>query len=905
MTKINMRKSAVLAGALLVLAQVGIAKNVQTITFGVLSDVNEIASPFAIRATASSSLTVTFASTTLTVCTVTGDLVTILSPGVCSIAASQAGNSNFNPAASVTRSFNVIPASPSGTLTPPGSPFTGGSVAAFGDFNGDGIPDLAGVNAGQLTVLLGTGSGTFTAAPGPPVALTNITSLAVGDFNGDGFQDIIVTISGVGGSAEALLGNGAGSFAAAQAGAFAVTSAPNSVAVADFNGDGVPDIVIAGQNIEAMLGNGLGGFTAATGSPFVAGSQPSSIVVGDFNSDGIPDIAFLSSVNSVPGVMVQLGNGLGGFAAAAGSPFPAGSGPASIAVADFNGDTIPDLAIANSSGNVTVLLGYGLGGFNAAPGSPPAVASAAASVAVGDFNGDGIPDLAVLLAAGGVNILPGNGFGGFLTALPFPVAGTLDYIAASDFNGDGVQDLAVADQSGNMTILLGGSASTNALLTTSSPLSITYGQSFPLTLNVSDTVVAFNAPTGNATFSDGPTLLGPSAMTGSPYTFSATGLAAGSHALTATYHGDARSLASTSNTIAIQVNPAPQTIAFGTLANVTLPVSPLSLTSAATSGLPVIFTSTTRGICTVSGSAVTPIATGLCSITATQVGSANYLAANPVTQTFTVASSSPSPASRAGIFRANFQFILDANGNGAFDGTGPGLDIVINNFVPAHAGDVPVSGDWNGSGTAKIGIYRPSTGQWFLDYNGNGVFDAGDKTYNFGGIAGDIPVVGDWSGSGFAKIGIFRQGYFWILDYNGNGTFDGTGSGQDQAFSYGGVPGDVPVVGDWSGSGTSKVGVVRPFAPGGTPAFWILDANGDHAIGAGDQIFAYGGIAGDVPVVGDWNGSGAAKAGVFRQGYLWIEDFNGSAPATLGGTETAVFAFGGIAGDMPVTGKWR
>jgi hypothetical protein len=260
----------------------------------------------------------------------------------------------------------------------------------------------------------------------------------------------------------------------------------------------------------------------------------------------------------------------------------------------------------------------------------------------------------------------------------------------------------------------------------------------------------------------------------------------------------------------------------------------------------------------------------------------------------------PSKPSEAGIFRDNFEWILDANGNRVFDGTGPGEDYVYNNFIPALPGDVPVVGDWSGSGTTKIGIYRPSTGQWFLDYNGNGIFDAGDKTYNFGGIAGDIPVVGDWTGSGTSKIGIFRSGFFWILDINGDGAYD-TG---DQAFAYGGVPGDVPVTGDWSGNGVNKVGVVRPFQTGGTPAFWLLDANNDHAIDSGDLIFAFGGIAGDVPVVGDWNGSGFSKAGVYREGFYWVVDNNGSAPLTLGSSQVVAFAFGGVPGDVPVTGKW-
>jgi hypothetical protein len=119
-----------------------------------------------------------------------------------------------------------------------------------------------------------------------------------------------------------------------------------------------------------------------------------------------------------------------------------------------------------------------------------------------------------------------------------------------------------------------------------------------------------------------------------------------------------------------------------------------------------------------------------------------------------------------------------------------------------------------------------------------------------GGIPGDVPVVGDWSGTGTSKIGLVRLGFYWILDANGNGTFDGTGVGQDLAFPFGGISGDVPVVGDWNGDGTSKVGVFR------LGFFWVLDANGNHLFdGTGpgqDLAFPFGGIGGDKPVVGKW-----------------------------------------------------
>ena len=68
--------------------------------------------------------------------------------------------------------------------------------------------------------------------------------------------------------------------------------------------------------------------------------------------------------------------------------------------------------------------------------------------------------------------------------------------------------------------------------------------------------------------------------------------------------------------------------------------------------------------------------------------------------------------------------------------------------------------------------------------------------FPFGGISGDVPVVGDWNGNGITKVGVFRLGFFWVLDANGNHQFDGA-TGGDLAFAFGGVLGDKPVVGKW------------------------------------------------------------------------------------------------------------
>ena len=104
----------------------------------------------------------------------------------------------------------------------------------------------------------------------------------------------------------------------------------------------------------------MGDFGPAPGSPFAVGTKPYSIAAGDFNGDGIQDLATANYGSN--NVTVLLGNGMGGFTPATGSPYAVGSAPQSLAVGDFNGDGIEDLAIANSgSANVTVLLGAVVG----------------------------------------------------------------------------------------------------------------------------------------------------------------------------------------------------------------------------------------------------------------------------------------------------------------------------------------------------------------------------------------------------------------------------------------------------------------------------------------------------------------------------------------------------------------
>src|SRR5258707_15039692 len=133
----------------------------------------------------------------------------------------------------------------------------------------------------------------------------------------------------------------------------AVGKGPNSVVIADFNRDGKPDIAVANgtdNTVTILLGDGKGKFTEAKGSPFPAGNSPNDICVADFNGDGIPDLAFAN--HEAKSLTVLLGDGRGGFTPAPGSPVAVLSYPHTHAVAagDFNGDGKLDLVTESLGG---------------------------------------------------------------------------------------------------------------------------------------------------------------------------------------------------------------------------------------------------------------------------------------------------------------------------------------------------------------------------------------------------------------------------------------------------------------------------------------------------------------------------------------------------------------------------
>jgi hypothetical protein len=345
-----------------------------------------------------------------------------------------------------------------------------GAVAvAVGDFNGDGKPDVVTANryANTASVFLNTttpGASTPTfASQSPLFAGSAPFSVAVADFNGDGKPDIVVANSGHQGVSVFLNTTAPGATTAsfAPAATFPLTGYLASVAVADFNGDGKPDVVLTSSSgaVEVMLNTTPSGAATPTFTAwksFATGARPTDVAVADVNGDGKPDIIVANYADNTVSVLLNTtptGATTPSFASQ--QIIHTGTKPRFLTLADLNGDGRPDLIVTNSGDNtVSVFLNQTAAGASAVAFGPQqtwATGANPVSVAAVDVNGDGRPDLVVVNNSldSSVSVLlnltaPGAASAAFAPQQTFHIGSFPFSLAVADFNGDGRPDLVTS-----------------------------------------------------------------------------------------------------------------------------------------------------------------------------------------------------------------------------------------------------------------------------------------------------------------------------------------------------------------------------------------------------------------------------------------------------------------------------
>ncbi len=362
-----------------------------------------------------------------------------------------------------TTPYSLLPGQ--GTLISQVDSYTTGDVA------NQGVAGIVGVNTAQAQLFVSL------------FAPTAINSNSLGQIQGQTINYYPGYLAGVTPSP------GPGEYTPPN-GYYSLAPSPVQVAVADLNGDGNLDLVIAhndttgsGIGVGVLTGNGDGTFVYNGALPFLweatyqTGNPVTGIAVGDLNGDGKPDIVAVNGASNQLSILIN--NGDGTFPGAPTTTLSTGNGPAQATIADVNNDGAPDIVIINTADKtVGVFLGIGGGNFLAMASYPAGLMPV--SLAVADLNRDGVPDIAVaglstsMPLQSDMQILYGQGagtfasnfapaadmgdptcIGGFAGILPNTL---VTAIQATDINGDGYPDILVGTNGNGYNFFINQSA---------------------------------------------------------------------------------------------------------------------------------------------------------------------------------------------------------------------------------------------------------------------------------------------------------------------------------------------------------------------------------------------------------------------------------------------------------------
>ena len=499
------------------------------------------------------------------------------------------------------------------------------------DVNGDGYPDVVATgltsSGSALYVFLNDGTGALKAGQLVDTG-TDEYQIVAADLNGDGKLDLVVADAGAnsgeeGADVKVYLGNGDGTFQAP------TTFQPNaqvlSIAVGDLNKDGIPDLVISDsgqfyQNFEltTMLGKGDGTFAAAvhTASPSGGGGM---LAVADFNGDGNPDVAQGGCCGD-SWLTVYLGNGDGTFSAQYGLAEAASINQ--IVAVDINGDGRPDILAGPEEGggvglevflNLYVTAATGAATtttVTAAPNPASLGESVTLTATVAPASGTGTPTGTVTFYDGTTSLGTGTLSSGTATYSTSSLAVGTHSITAS-YGGD-TSNEASTSSAVTVTVTVNALATTATALTASST-SAAAGTAITFTAAVKG-ASGSAAPTGTVTFYDGATSLGTGTLSAGSATYTTSSLAVGVHSITASYGGDANNRSSTSIAISVTITATPlvstttltsssASIAAGSSVTFTAVVAPPSGTTTVPTGTVTFLNGTTTlGTGTLNGS---------------------------------------------------------------------------------------------------------------------------------------------------------------------------------------------------------------------------------------------------------------------------------------------------------------